>query len=162
MDVLGVLSLWPPFGGGDVVAYPDLVAASRAALSDDVDVADAFGDTPSTPKFFGDYAVGSPALPYLVFGEPDATREYFGLGNYIERGQIVANVFAPGKLRARVLANLAAGVLNDADLVLDGAVLMLYRARVLNYNPVPDVAPGFPQAYQRTISIEYMTRGSIA
>lgn len=139
----------------------DLVAAIRAALSASATVSTAFGDAAATPKFFGDKATGSPALPYLVIGEPMSMREYVAGNNWIERGNVMVSILAVGKLAARTLADKAAVVINDAALIIQGATLMKLRVSNAQFVATDDVAVGVPTAYQIVLTVDYWLTGSL-
>lgn len=168
--LLGLISLWPPFSSsqiGPAVVYPDVVAAiiGRLRSFDGGSVAAAFGDAVgTTPKFFGDKAVGEPALPYLVIQEPSGGREYISGGNYIDRSQVPIQVYAGGaggKLLCRQLSAMAAAAINDAPLLIEDAILM--KLRVVNDVALPtmDVSVRTPTAYERIVTLDVWLKGQL-
>lgn len=106
---------------------PDLLAACVAWLRGQAAIVAAFGEdltaSPPVIKFWSDYAgPTTPALPYLVFAEPQSTESFETIDqdqdvSSLTDGTLIVNVFAESKLDCRQLADTVGESLNDAPLV---------------------------------------------
>lgn len=76
------------------------------------------------------------SYPYLVYREPEGTREYISDRSYIEEGQIAFAVVANSKQQARSLSETVALFLQDAPLEWQGGSLFFFRWRNPSFPPV--------------------------
>jgi hypothetical protein len=155
------LRYYPGSSGG--IVYPDLLAAIIAWLrtNDGGSVATAFGDTPSTPKFFPRREFGK-LPPYATFEEPQSDDEYSSDGNYIVTGIILATIYSSsGQVESKRLADLVRRSLNDAPLVYANERLMKFRSVSRNV-VIPDTSvPLAPSLFQRPVVFSFMASGQI-
>jgi hypothetical protein len=153
--------------------YPDLVAAVVAQLRswNNGAFATSLGDSTSTPKIWVGAVMGSPALPWARISRPMGLREYFGLGNYIETGQVQVSVFASSYSAARALAwqvsspntgAAIAGALDDPALTFTEASLMVFRIRQPVWITDDGVGVGAPKTYHAVLTFDYKINGQIA
>lgn len=143
---------------------PDLLAAIIAWLrtNNGGSVATAFGDTPSTPKFFPRPEFGK-LPPYATFEEQQATREKSSGGNYIARGIILATIYSSsGQVEAKRLADLIEDSLNDPPLVWQST----RHERLMNLwvddrsVVIPDTSvPLAPSLFQVPVVFSFMVSG---
>jgi hypothetical protein len=154
---------WPPIAGVTSVPRSFIAAVlARMRSYNGGSLATLFGDNGSTViKFFSVKAYGKPSAPYLVIGEPGAIREYHGVGQWIDRGNLNISVYAVGRFAASEFAKAVAASLNDAPLVFRGGELMKLRSRSSQSNPQPAPAKGSPNLYSQVVTVEYWIRGEL-
>lgn len=116
---------------------------------------------PATTKIHGDVANGSPQLPYLVITEESETPRYQspdaeGVAVHFDRGTIRVAVFAQGKLQARSIGTLVAGILNDAPIAPSDGTLLELRQSAASFRPIGDLAPDSSTVACRVIDFLYV------
>ena len=160
--------LWPPYTtpGAPVVVVPpapDLLAAVVARLRayGAGAVSTAFQDSPIAPKFWADYAMASPNLPWLRLVEVDAPLEQEMVAaddvpHYYARGEIQASVFAPTKRGARSLRKLVRKALDDAPLPNEEGAVLVFRGLDEDFPPVLETTVRGPTAYHAIVRFSYI------
>lgn len=144
---------------------PDLPAAIMQWLRQNPTVVAAFGDTATTPKFFGDKATWNklPEMPYLVYDEiyegPGLyeSADDRGITHLFPEGQFQIAVFTKQKIQGRNLARMLKNVLNDAPLTFEDGILLELRWSE-EMSMVADGSPGqgsAPTYYQRVVTFLY-------
>ena len=143
----------------------DLVSSLVAYMRTNSDLVAAFNDSPSNPSFWSNYnalqsSATDPIMPYLVFVEPQETKNY-ETADYTENpsdqatGVLMADIYAPNEANLRALGEQVCGVLNDCDDVIDG--LFYFRRTTQSFPPTPQTGPdASPTIFQRSIQFRYM------
>ena len=157
---------------------PDLMASVITYLRLNASLVSAFADNPPVyPKFWSNYDAlqksnldPTAIMPYLVFVEPQETKSYetkdaTGNRSDVAVGVIAMDVFAPGELEARQLAEDVADYLNDCDesLLFPGIGLFYFRRTVQAMPPSTGTGPdGSPTIFRRSIQFKYFYEETLA
>lgn len=144
---------------------PDLPAAIMLWLRQSPQIVAKFGDSLTTPKFFGDRATWNklPDMPYLVYdeiyeGNPTyESADQFGVVHETPTGQFQIAIFTKNKIDGRNLARMIKNRLNDAPLFFqDGWLLELRWESELSIPGDGTIGPGSaPTYYQRVMTFLY-------
>lgn len=163
MEILDLLTLWPPFSQVVAATDPDFIAAVVTQLRayNSAEIPTALGESGSAYKIWVDEALGSPALPWVritEIAEPlstDSPEDDEVIHYVAENAQIQISVFAGKKTQARTLRNLIVKSLNDATLTNDESEILYCRVDSQGGPFIDDIAPGQPAVYHAFATFTY-------
>lgn len=120
----------------------------------------AFGNAPSTKKYWKCLAPAGTALPYLTYNWADSGDEAAAyesrdvadnLTPYIDDGEMAFIIRAVGKEAALALGRQVQAVLNDAPLAISDGTQLLFRRKRRRSQLDPDKGPGGVDVWQRIL-----------
>ena len=151
----------------------DLLAACVAWLADSplLSRRSAKISRPPPPliKFWSDYAGPTePALPYLVFAEPQMSESHETADNEwnisaVYDGVVIFTVFDESKTTARQLGDQCADALFDADMVFgSGLGLVLFRPTNRAFPIITNIGPGgIPTSFGRQVQFRFIIERNV-
>ena len=148
----------------------DLLDAVVGLLEQSTAFNAAFGDTwnqslqTGIAKVFADVADQVPE-PYAILTETGETYQYMtavqgGQVSYLATGQMVCDIWAPGRYQTRTLGMIIASILNDAPLVWPLETAMEFRLLQSQFVRMPGQSgAAVPIVFHRVFVFEYMYSG---